>query len=1051
MRDQDKTKEELLRDVAELRRGSARLKAEITRLKTPDPGPAKGAAGRKRTPKPATPAKPDFRKLYEDAKRREEISRSLFNASPDPMVVYDIQGVPTFINNAFTRVFGWTFDEIRGKRIDFVPSEYQAETQAMIAMGLRGEYLSDIETKRSTKDGRIVDVSVSGAFFFDSQGKPAGAVVRLRDITFRKQAQEKIRKSEEKYRTIIETIEDGYYEVDLQGNFVFFNDPLCEIFACTRQELAGANYRSFMDKDNVRKILLTFKEVLKTGKSRKLFDYEIIRADRARRSMSISVALVKDAAGVPCGFRGICRDITERMQAEATLASDLKKFEALYDLALGMTEEGNLKQNLSLAVEKSRELLATDTAYIALHDKESGELYMSTLSGIRTEAFKAIRLPFGGGLGGKVAATGKGFVIEDYFQEIEPLLHDVVRREGLISGIAVPLQIGQTLLGVLYAFNRTQTAFSKSDLDTLCLLGNLAAVEIARTQADQNLQEAYGHLERRVTERTTELHETNEKLLLEIGDRRRAEQALHESEERYRQLVDKADDLIAACDTNGLITFVNPVGLRIIGYSEEEVLGKSYFELIHPEHRDAAREFFGSQFGKREYETYREFPLVTKHGNDLWLGLKVQALLEGDRITAFQGIGRDVTERKKAEDGLRNSEERYRQLYEESKKREELYVSLLNSSADAVVIYDMQGRAKYVNPSFSRIFGWTGEEVQGKRIPFLPDSERAATMAVIRGLTRDGTPCSAFESRRSTKHGELVDVSISASTYRDHEGKPEGILAILRDVTRRKRSEQKLEDALATAIQLRVQAEAANRAKSEFLANMSHELRTPLNAIIGFSEILEDQSFGPLNRKQVHYVRHVLDSGRHLLRLISDILDLAKVESGKMEMSLSPVNVRHLLLDSVALFKAQALQETLSLTQQISSSLEDLSIEADEIKLRQILFNLLSNAIKFTPSGGEISLNASRDGNELRISVSDTGIGLKPEDCERIFGAFEQVDATYSRHQNGTGLGLALTRRLVQLHHGRIWAESPGEGQGSTFTFVIPLVHDLKTCEENHM
>ncbi len=169
MRDQDKTKEELVRELADLRRGAARLKAENARLKKPDTVPPKSAGLRKRKQEPASPDEPDLRKLYEDSKKREEISRSLFNASPDPMVVYDIHGVPTFINKAFTRVFGWTFDEIQGKKIDFVPPENHAETQAMIAMGLRGEYLSDIETKRSTKDGRIVDVSVSGAVFSTSR------------------------------------------------------------------------------------------------------------------------------------------------------------------------------------------------------------------------------------------------------------------------------------------------------------------------------------------------------------------------------------------------------------------------------------------------------------------------------------------------------------------------------------------------------------------------------------------------------------------------------------------------------------------------------------------------------------------------------------------------------------------------------------------------------------------------------------------------------------------------------------------------------------------
>ncbi len=305
--------------------------------------------------------------------------------------------------------------------------------------------------------------------------------------------------------------------MDLKGNFVFFNDPLCEIFACTRQELTGANYRSFMDKDNVRQILDTFKEVLKTGKSKKLLDYEIIRSRRNQEERvnfrGAGEGYQRADLAVFGAYVAISRNVSKQ---KAALASELRKFEALYDLALGMTEEGNLQQNLAMVVEKSRQLLATDTAYIALHDKGSGELYMRTLSGIRTDAFKQIRVPFGGGLGGKVAATGKGLVIKDYFREIEPLLHDVVRDEGLISGIAVPLQIGQSLLGVLYAFNRTQTAFSKSDLDTLSLLGNLAAVEITRAQAEQDLQRAYDDLENRVTERTSELNETNEKLLLEI-------------------------------------------------------------------------------------------------------------------------------------------------------------------------------------------------------------------------------------------------------------------------------------------------------------------------------------------------------------------------------------------------------------------------------------------------------------------------------------------------------------------------------------------------------
>jgi PAS domain S-box-containing protein len=1036
-RDEDKTKQELIEEIAALRCRTARLEEEVVRtgIGTKGSGQSEGRGLRGDTS--TLHREPACRLSAHHAETSQSMSAAFLEACPDAAVVHTLQGMPAFVNGAFTRLFGWTLDELQASSAPFVPA-HESGTEELLARVLRGERLSGVQTSRLAKDGNTVHVSVTGAAFSDQDGRPAGAVVLLRDITLRKQAQEAIRSSEEKHRNIIETLEDGYYEVDLDGNFVFVNDAVCATFGCPRDELIGNNYRTFMDEDNACKVVETFKGVFRTGRCGRLFDYEIVRPDGLKRSMSISVALTRDATGHACGFRGICRDITESKQAQMALASELKKFEALYDLALAMTQDGGLQQNLALVVEKSRQLLRADTAYIALHDGPSGELYMHTLSGIFTEDFKQMRVPLSAGLGGRVAATGKGLIVRNYFQEIEPLLHDVVRAEGLISGIAAPLRIGQTNLGVLYAFNRTETAFSKADLDTLSLFANLAAVEIKRAQAEREVQHSYDELEHRVEQRTSELHETNQKLLIEIADRRRAEEAFHQSEERYRQLVEKADDLIITLDPTGIITFVNPLGLRVVGYSKDEIVGKQYEDLILPEYRDEARRFCRSLFCGHVHETYHEDPLLTAHGSPLWLGLKVQILIDGDRVTGFQGIGRDVTERKMAEDRLRASEERYRQLYEESKKREELYLSLLNSSADAVIIYDMEGHATYVNPCFTRTFGWPMDEVQGKRIPFVPDSEQEATAAIVSGLIRHDTPCSAFESKRLTKDGRLIDVSISASTYRDHAGRQAGILEILRDVMRRKRAEQRLERTLATAIQLRVQAEAANSAKSEFLANMSHEFRTPLNAIIGFSEILEDQSFGPLNDRQMHYMRHVLSSGRHLLRLVSDILDLAKVESGKMEIFLSTVHVPLLMRDSLELFRDEARKQTLSLILDISRDFEDCSIQADEVKLRQVLFNLLSNAVKFTPAGGKIVMSASADDDEVRISVSDTGIGLVPEDHERIFSAFVQVDSTYSRFQSGTGLGLALTRRLVQLHAGTIWVESPGRNMGSTFTFTIP-------------
>ena len=248
--------------------------------------------------------------------------------------------------------------------------------------------------------------------------------------------------------------------------------------------------------------------------------------------------------------------------------------------------------------------------------------------------------------------------------------------------------------------------------------------------------------------------------------------------------------------------------------------------------------------------------------------------------------------------------------------------------------------------------------------------------------------------------------------------------------------ERKVAERTAALEQALAQLEIANQHKSEFLANMSHELRTPLNAIIGFSEALMERMFGELNDKQADYLKDIHESGRHLLSLINDILDLAKIEAGQMELQLASFDVPSALSSAMALVRERAQRHGISLGLQVDERLGE--FRADERKFKQIVLNLLSNAVKFTPDGGRVDVTATRGAAKLEIAVHDTGIGIAPEDQAALFEEFRQVGRDAARNAEGTGLGLALTKKFVELHGGEISVRS-SPGQGSTFSFSLPV------------
>ncbi len=928
-----------------------------------------------------------YKDLYYETKRTGELYRTLLDASPDPIVVYNMKGWPTYINPAFTDLFGWRLDEIAGRCMDFIPEESMPETQDLIDMVLRGENFSGRESKRFTKHGRVIDVSVSGAVYFGRDGSVAGSVVNLRDITERKlteaalrqahdeleervrqrtaqlrmaneqlqreigeraRIEAELRESEEKYRTIIDNIVDAYYEVDLAGTFTFVNDSGPVILGYKKHEIVGKNYQDLSLVEESRKIQETFNTVRRTGKPVKAHYWRFIAKGGSPKDLELSVSLRRDAEGRITGFRGIARDVTERRRAEEVIRRN---------------------------EETARALLNATTDAAALMD-----------------------------VWGTVLASNEVFAAR-----VGLTAHDVIGRN--ISRILDPARDGERK-------RRSEEVFRTG-----------RPVRFVDVQDDTYMDfsiypvfDAYGAVERIAV------------FSRDITEQRRTEEALARETERFQTLSEHSPFGMLTITSEGRVSYVNPKFTELFGYELWEIpTGADWFRKAFPDRalrRVAVEEWKTYEKIARPGEegSPRVFPVRCKNGTEKIIHFRPVQLDTGDHVVTCE----DVTELRRAEEALLESEARYRILVE--------------TARDMIWSVDLDLFYTYVNPSVSEILGYSLEEIMSMTpLSLVPPSSRDRFRELLLGrVEADGdegageTSARVEEVEHIHKDGSIRWLETTTTPLRDVDGAIAGILGISRDVTDRKMAARELERALAVATQLRTEAEAANRSKSEFLANMSHELRTPLNAIIGFSEILEDQTFGRLSSKQSKYIGHVLQAGRHLLQLINDILDLSKVESGRIDLHPSLVDVGKVIEGSMVMIKERALRRRLEINVRIDEEVSGMRIQADEIRLKQIMFNLLSNATKFTDEGGRIRVDAWKAGEELLVSVSDTGIGLKREDTDRIFQAFEQVDSSYARQRQGTGLGLALTQRLVALHGGRIWAESEGLGKGSVFTFALP-------------
>ncbi|MGA0605422.1 ATP-binding protein [Phenylobacterium sp. VNQ135] len=528
-------------------------------------------------------------------------------------------------------------------------------------------------------------------------------------------------------------------------------------------------------------------------------------------------------------------------------------------------------------------------------------------------------------------------------------------------------------------------------------------------------------------------------LLIESRRVEQAHAAFTDSEQRFRMAVEAARCGIWEWDLATDRIFMSEVTAALFGWRGGVVEGQAVLDRVSPGHRDGLREALANAAIYGDFDVSFRVPSPAG-GRPVWIDARGRGFGDAPEggYARIIGVALDVTEERLAQARAQQAESRLRDAIE--------------SVSEAFVLWDRHGRLLMCNHNFRDFFSL--EPILLATGVGRDQVERAARSAIRQEYPAPGGRPGVREaelsdgrwvqiSERPTAEGGLVVTAADITVLKaQEEARRLKEAELRRVVVTLERSQEQLSELARKYEAEKIRAEGASQAKSEFLANMSHELRTPLNAINGFSEIMVGEMYGPLGDSRYRdYARDILNSGQHLLALINDILDMSKIEAGKMTLRFEPCSLEEIAEDALRLVRNRAESAGLTL---VLDFVELPDVEADYRAIKQVLLNLLSNAIKFTPRGGRITLRADRrddalGGERVRISVQDTGIGISPEDLERLARPFEQVETQHAKTQQGTGLGLALTKAFVEMHGGLLDLKSAGIGEGATASFSLPV------------
>jgi len=773
-----------------------------------------------------------------------------------------------------------------------------------------------------------------------------------RDISERKHMELIVKESKEKYQSIIETIHEGYYEVDLRGHLTFASDALCKFIGYSQDELLGQSYKIITDKKVRKLVFKTFNKVFNTEIQQNLFQFQVKRKNGEKAFFETSVYLKYDANSKKIGFYGIVRDITERKKVEDV--------------------EEKFKIKLAQTVRlRTKELEESEEKYSNLFQHSNDGIFFHDLEGNIIDANQKVLEQFG---------YDKSEILTLQVPKLHPI-SDLVESKKAFNKISKK------------GFVRFEINFKKK------------SGEIFPAEVSSSLFTIGGK-------------KFIQGVVRDITTRKASESKLIESEEKYRNMVNNLDLGFFQVNWQGDLLDYNPAFRFILGFEPtESILNINVKDFWQ---KPAERDNYLISLKKEGFIKNYIVHSKKKNGQKIVLQLNSH-LIENDigEPIKIQGLISDITEKFELEEKVKVSENRYRNLIE--------------SVPFSISLIDQKGIVTYCNPATVKLLGYSEEELIGNEFRKLPAINPTYLPMMLERFKKviKGEVLPPFDVELYKKDGNLIWISYQTSLVK--LGEEFLVQAILNEITERKRADFLINEEILKLKEL-------DQIRKDLISRVSHELKTPLVSVCGASELLLELFKDEKKTDTIELIEMIEKGGTRLKHLVENLLDVTRIEYNKFELEKEPINISEILDDCAKEMMYLIRRRKIELNLDIPDKLE---ANVDRIRIEQVVLNLLSNAIKNTPPSGIIVMKLYKKRGWVEFTIKDTGIGLTREEMDRLFTRFGKIERYGEGLEyidiQGSGLGLYISKEILDLHGGQIWAESAGRDKGCTFTVKLPI------------